>query len=94
MLKIIDNHVWRGGEKIGWIEDSHHIYSQDGKKVGYFDEDYIYNIDGRKIGYFENDYLKSEDGNISLRIEDVREHVTGGPYSDHARCAIRLLLGE
>jgi len=93
MIKIDDNHIWREGEKIGWIE-GHRIYNADDEKVGYYDDAYIYDVSGRKIGYFEGDYLKSEDGNLTVRLEENREHVTGGSYSDHARAAIRLLLGE
>ena len=35
MVKIIGNDIWRGGEKIGWIEGDY-VRDRDGKKLGLF----------------------------------------------------------
>ena len=92
MIKIVGNNIWRGGEKIGWLQDDN-VYSHENRKIGYFSDNDIYNQEGRKVGYIEGDYIKTVDGK-EIRLEDNREHVVGGSISDLARAAIRLLLGD
>jgi hypothetical protein len=92
MIKIVGNGIWRGGEKIGWLQEDC-IYNHENRKIGYFSGNDIYNQEGRKVGYIEGDYIKTV-GGMEIRLEDNREHVVGGGASDLARAAIRLLLGD
>lgn len=93
MIKVIDDKLWRGGEKIGWL-DENRIYDHEGRKLGYFEGESIYNVDGHKIGYIEGDEIHSTTDDRVIRLEDNHEHVSGGEISDVARAAIRLLLGD
>ncbi len=92
MLNIVGNDITRGGEKIGYFQDND-IYNHEGKKLGYFTENDIYNVDGRKLAYIEGNFIKTFDDK-TMRLEDNREHVSGGTLSDLARVAIRMLLGD
>jgi len=93
MINIDGEKIWRGGEKIGWIDEGK-IYSlNSGEKVGYCSGNAIYRVDGTKIGWLDGDFIKTVDGE-SIRIEENREHVVGSDESDVVRAAIRLLLGD
>ena len=91
MIKIVGHDIWRGADKIAWIEESH-IRSHDGQKLGYWSGNDIYNISGRKIGYIEGDDLKTSDGKI-IPLENLRAHIQG-TAADIARAAVYLLFGE
>lgn len=91
MIKIVDNDIFRGGQKIGWIEGND-IWGNSGK-LGYFLDNDIYNKAGKKIGYLEGNYLITIEGK-KIRLDENRRIITGGTISDLARAAIRLLLGE
>jgi len=93
MIKIVGNDIWRGSDKIGWIQDEK-IFSHDGKKLGYFEGGHIFNADGYKIGYIEGNEIRSTTDERVIHIEDNHEHVSGGEASDTCRAAIRLLLGD
>jgi hypothetical protein len=95
MVKILGNDIWRGGEKIGWI-DGDHIRDRDGKKLGYFEDKYVYNLDGRKIAYIEEDHLVSVgSGNeAKVDLDKVAEEVQGGVLSELGKCAVYVLLGD
>ena len=93
MLKIIENDIMRGTEKIGWIS-SNDIYNKEGKKLGYFSSNDIYDHDGHKLGYIEGNHLITSDEH-KITLDDNRvHHVVGGSISDIERAAIRLLLGD
>ena len=93
MVKIVDNDIWRGTEKIGWIEGND-IYSAAGsRKVGYFTSNDIYDINGNKVGWIEGNFLKTIEGR-SIRLEENRARIMGSTASDLTRAAIRLLLGD
>lgn len=94
MIKIIDNDIWRGGKKIGWVH-SNDIFDHEGKKAGYVSGNHVFNHDGKKIAYLEGDYINTMDGDGKrIRIEDNQEDITGGTISDALRAGIRLLLGD
>jgi hypothetical protein len=91
MIKIVGNDIYRGGEKLGWLEEND-IYGEDGGKLGYYSGDDIYNSSGAKIGYFEGTHLKTTSGR-TVSFEELRRHVLG-TASDIARAAVYLLFGE
>lgn len=95
MIKFVGNELWRGGQKIGWIEGNH-VRAHDGKKLGYFDDHYVYGEDGHKLAYVEGDFLISygASGDESkVRLETVSEAVEGGVMSGIQKCAVYVLLG-
>ena len=87
--------IWRGGEKIGWVED-HHIRAHDAKKLGYFEGNFVYNEDGHKLAYIEGDHLISYGGEHESKIalEKVSEGIEGGVLPEIGKCAIYVLLGD
>ncbi len=96
MIKIVGNDLWRGGEKIGWIEGND-VYSTavaaNGGKVGYYRGNDVHRADGTKIGWIDGNYLRSIDG-LSIQLQENRSRISGGAVSDIARCAVRLLMGD
>jgi hypothetical protein len=94
MIQVKDNHLWRGGIKIGHIEDNH-IFDHEDKKIGYFveSEKKIFNSEGKNIGHILGDFIVVPGSNSKIRIEDNLEEVNGGTLSDLCRAAIRILLG-
>jgi len=92
MIKIIDNDLFRAGEKIGWIEENR-ILDENGNRLGYFAANDIYDERGVRVGYLEDNRLKTMDGR-SLALDDVREDISGGSYADICRAAIKLLIGD
>lgn len=95
MIKIVGNEIWRGGEKIGWV-DGGHIRDHADNKVGFFDEKFVYNENDHKVAYIEGDFLYSEGGTAAAKIplEKVAEDVSGGVIPGIARAAIYILLGS
>lgn len=93
MIKIDGDHLWRGGQKIGWIE-GHHVYAEDGKKLGYFDERYVYSEEGHRLAYIEGDYLFSENGDSKIPLEKISEQIVGGVIPEIGKCAVYMLLGN
>ena len=92
MIKIIGNDLWRGGSKIGWLEDND-VFGDDGRKAGYYLGNDIYGADGRKLAYLQGNRLYVLDGQ-ELQMDDVRRKIGGGSLGDLGRAAIRVLLGE
>jgi hypothetical protein len=93
MIKVVGAELWRGGEKIGWVEGQH-IRAHDGKKLGYFEGNLIYGEDGRKLAYVEGDHLISYGSNSKISLEQVSEGIEGGVLSEGAKCAVYVLLGD
>ncbi len=93
MIKIEGKDLWRGGQKIGWI-DGHHVFARDGKKLGYFDDRYVYNMEGHKLAYIEGDYLHAYEGNSKVPLEKVSEEIEGGVGPGIDKCAVYVLLGD
>jgi hypothetical protein len=96
MIKIVGNEIWRGGEKIGWIEDAVHVRAHDGTKMGHFEDKFIYDKEGKKAAYIEGDFLFAEGGNAETKIplDKVAEDIVGGVIPDGVRAAIYVLLGS
>ncbi len=95
MIKLQGNEIWRGGEKIGWI-DGHHIFDRDGRKLGAFEENFVYNEDGKKVAYIQGDFLYAEGGSADAKtsLEKIAEDVGGGVAAEICRAAIYILLGS
>jgi len=95
MLKLQGNDIYRGPDKIGWLQENH-IFDRTGKKIGYFEQNYVYDADARKLAYVEEDFLMPYGGAASakVRLEQIAEDVTGGVVPEIARAAIYILLGS
>jgi hypothetical protein len=93
MMTIQGNDVRRAGEKIGYLEGND-VYDQAGHKAGYYRSNDIYDHNNHKIGYVEGNYVKNADGRSVTSLSDLHAHVSGGAYSDLARAAVYLLLGD
>ena len=93
MVKIIGNDVWRGGEKIGFIEGNY-IRTHDGKRIGYFEGNFVYNEGGTKTAYIEEDHLVSYGGNSRIPLDKVNESIEGGVLPEIGKCAVYVLLGN
>ena len=95
MIKIVGNDIWRGGEKVGWV-DGDYVRDRDGKKLGYFQDKYIYDMNAHKIAYVEEDFLISQGSGseAKIRLDEIAENVEGGVLPEIAKCAIYVLLGD
>ena len=93
MVKIIGHDIWRGGQKIGWI-DGDRIRTHDDKKLGYFEGNYVYSEEGHKLAYMEGDHLISYGGNSKIPLEKVSEAIEGGVLPLIGKCAVYVLLGS
>lgn len=93
MLKIVGRDIWRGGEKVGWIDGSH-IRAHDDKKLGYFAGNFIYDRDGHKTAYIVGDHLFSAGGSVSVPLDKVDEEIEGGVLPMIGKCAVYVLLGD
>jgi hypothetical protein len=95
MVKLIGNDVWRGSEKIGWIEGDY-VRDRDGKRLGYFQSNYVYDADAHKIAFIEGDYLISEGSGSEAKIglDKIAEEIQGGVLSEIGKCAVYVLLGN
>ena len=95
MLKIRENDIYRGGEKIGYIRRND-LFDRDGDKLGYWSESAgdIFDRSGKKIGYTEGNHLKDAHGGTVAKLSDIHAHISGGSYDDLVRAAIRMLLGD
>ncbi len=92
MIEIDGSTLWRGGEKIGWVEN-YRVYAKDGYELGYYENGKIYDRNGHELGWIEGDYLKTPSGN-SIKLEYINDEISGGDFSELARAAVRLLLGD
>ena len=95
MVKIVDNNIWRGRQKIGWFYGDD-IVNMSKKKIGHFKEGLgdVFGVRGRKVGYIRgNEFIVVTDGK-SIRLDEIRKDVVGGSATDLARAAVWLLLGS
>lgn len=92
MIKILDNELWRGSDKIGWLEINA-IFDENGRKVGYFHGNDIFDGDGDKVGYVVNNRIHDMHGR-EIYLDDVREKIGGGSAPDIVRAAVYLLIGD
>lgn len=93
MVQIKDNHLWRGGDYIGKIEGDG-IYEHSGRRLGYFRDNHVYDHEGREVAWIEGNKVKFPHDSTTLRLEDIQESIVGGPYSDLARVAVKMFLGD
>lgn len=92
MIKILDNELWRGSDKIGWLE-LNSVFDENGRKVGYFHGNDIFDADGDKIAYVVGNRVHTMDGR-DIYQDDLAEHIEGAGVSDIARAAVYLLIGD
>lgn len=92
MLKIIENDIYRGSTKIGYVQDND-VFDSRGSKVGYFSDNDIYGRNGMKLGYIEANELIASDGR-KIRVDEIKRNIEGGSISDTERAAIYLLIGD
>ncbi len=94
MIDVRGNDLWRGGQKIGYVQGNN-IFSHTGQKLGYVSGNHVYNAqDNRKLAYLEGDFIHDAQSNQKMRIEDSHQHVSGGELSDTHRAAVQMLLGD
>lgn len=94
MIKINGHELWRGGEKIGWIEENH-IIAHGGKKMGFYSGNHIYGSDGGKLAFVEGNHLYSGSGmDEKIDLEKVNESIVGGVVPEICKCAVYVLLGN
>jgi hypothetical protein len=92
MIKVLDNELWRGSDKIGWLE-MNAVFDENGRKLGYFYDKAIFNANGDKIAYILDNRLETMDGR-KIYVDDLMEHVSGYAVPDIARAAVYLLIGD
>jgi hypothetical protein len=92
-MKIIDNKIWRDGQKIGWLENEHVRSEADGRKMGYFENNFVYNAAGHKVAYIFENELKFQNGASPVSLQSINEEIEGNvPLL--AKCAVRVLMDE
>lgn len=93
MVKVRDNYLFRGDDEIGKIMDNG-VYEHTGRRLGYFRDNHVYDNEGRELAWLDGNRIKFPHDSTTLRLEDVTEKILGGPYSDLARVAVKILLGD
>lgn len=93
MINVSGKDLFRGGQKIGYIQGND-IFSHEGKKLGFVEGNHVFNHDGKKLAYLEGDYVHHTADSKKIRVEDNHQHVNGGAISDAQRAAARVLLGD
>lgn len=92
MLQLRGNDIYRGDQKIGWLQGNH-LFDREGKKLGYFEENHIYDENAHKIAYIEDDKIFDETGKSRATLEMASESIEG-VLPEMAKCAIYTLLGN
>lgn len=92
MIKILGNELWRGSDKIGWLE-LNSVFDENGRKVGYYHDNDIFDAEGDKVAYIVGNRLHTMDGR-EVYADDIMEHVSGGSAPDIVRAAVYLLIGD
>jgi hypothetical protein len=92
MIKIVDNKIWKDGEKVGWI-DGHHVRAQDGTKLGYCQDNFVYNDAAHKLAYIHENELVMQNGESSTPLEKINEEVEG-EYPILMKCTVWVLLQD
>lgn len=94
MLRITEKEIWRGGNKVGYIERDKYILSKSGKRLGYFDKRYVYNVEGTHLAYIDGNHMYLEDsGGDRVSLDKVNEEIIGGLLPMMGKCAIYILIG-
>ncbi len=65
----------KSGTPIAYTEDGEHIYTFDGRPVGYLSDGSVYAYTGVHLGWFENGLIRDNSGNAAL----FSEGSSGGP---------------
>ncbi len=93
MIKVQDHKIYNHGEKVGWIEGSKYVFSEDGKKLGYFTHDEVYNVEAHRLAHVKDNHVYFEGSSDSKNLDDMVEDIEGADLPDIGRLAIRLLVG-
>lgn len=93
MIKVEGKDLWRGGVKIGYVENGH-IIDHSGEKIGFYRDNHVFDRNENKIAYIEDDFIHFSDSTQKIRIEDNNEDVVGGDLTNLEKAAVRILLGE
>jgi hypothetical protein len=93
MIKIIDDKIFRDGQKLGWIDGAHIRSEENGAKLGYVQSPFIFNEDGHKIAYMRENQLMFENGQSPIPLEHINAEVEG-TYPLLTKCAVYVLLEE
>jgi hypothetical protein len=92
MIKIVENDIFKDGQKIGWLSGND-IFNLSGTKAGYYMGNDIYDSRGVKIGYVDGNSIRMTNSSIIISVQENRARILGGTYSDVCRAAIRLIFG-
>jgi hypothetical protein len=92
MLHFRGNQIWRGTEKVGWV-DGHRLYDEHGKKIAAWDGDEIFNGQGERMLKVRGNDLVDKNGRSHGKLDDMLEAVPATEFSEMARVAIKLFLG-
>jgi hypothetical protein len=91
-MKIIENKIWKDGQKIGRI-DGPHVRDVSDNKLGYFENNIIYNEAAHKIAYIHEDELVFENGQPSISLEHINTEIEG-TMPLLAKCAVHVLFED
>ncbi len=91
MIRIEGNHIWRGTDKIGWVEGNH-LYNEEGDRVGYWSGDALYDIHGNRLLHIHNNRVIDRGGK-EAHLDDVIETIPSASMSEIARVAIKTFFG-
>ena len=91
-MKIVDNRIWRDGEKMGRL-DGPHIRDYHDNKLGYFENNIIYNEAAHKIAYIHENQLMFYNGQPSISLDHINAEIEGTvPLID--KCAVHVLFQD
>ncbi len=92
MIRIEGHRVWRGADKIGYVEGNH-LYNEDGHKVGYWSGNELYDHSGKRLLRIEGNRIVSAEGS-GTHLDDVIEDIPSATLPDIARVAIKTFFGD
>lgn len=92
MIKIVGNDLWRGSDKIGWLE-LNSVFDENGRKLGYYRGNDIFDADGDKVAFLTGNRLYMSDGR-EIYADDIMEHVGGHGVPDIVRAMVYVLMGD
>lgn len=92
MLKIDGHHIWRGGDKIGYVEGNH-LYNHEGHRVGYWTDDSVYDMNGNRLLRIEKNNIIAHDG-TQHHLDNVIGDIPSATLDDTAKVAIKTFFGD
>ncbi len=92
MIKIEGHRVWRGGDKIGYVEGNH-LYNEDGERVGYWSGDSLYDMKGDRLLRVRENRVIDRNGE-EHHLDDLIEDIPSASMPELARLAIKTFFGD